>query len=318
MHTYGTLAPRADSRIQIESADFETMVNCDANSLHYDGKLDLAKAAIRKFSHDDTGFSMYLESDAPPGSGLGSSSSMMVTMVGLLKDHLDLPLTDYEVAQAAYTIERSDLGIKGGMQDQYAAAFGGFNFIEFHADRVVVNPLRISRQSQNELEHNLLLCYTGNTRLSAGIIADQTARYEHGEDALAGLRKQKELALLLKDALLLHRFNEFGELLHQAWTYKKKMSPKISTPAIDALYEEARAQGALGGKIMGAGGGGYMIFYCPFELKRRVAGALQRMGAVPTAFAFTESGLETWRVNREGEGRDFASVSETGRLRKAI
>jgi D-glycero-alpha-D-manno-heptose-7-phosphate kinase len=319
MHTYGSLRVRSDSRILIDSADFEMLVDCDAETLHYDGKLDLAKAAIRKFTPGDAGFSMYLESDAPPGSGLGSSSSMVVTMVGLLKEHRSLPMTDYEVAHAAYSIERHDLGIKGGLQDQYAAAFGGFNFIEFQGDRVVVNPLRVSRQSQNELEHNLLLCYTGATRLSAGIIEDQTARYESSqEQTLAGLRKQKELALRLKDALLLHRFNDFGEMLHEAWTFKKKISPKISTPFIDEIYAEALKQGALGGKIMGAGGGGYMILYCPYELKRRVATALKRMGAVPTAFAFTEKGLETWRASSEGERREPEPTRQSDVLQKVV
>ena len=315
MHTYGMLRPRTDSRVQIESADFETFLDCDASSLHYDGKLDLVKAAIRKFGQRTSGFSMFLESDAAPGSGLGSSSSMMVTLVGLLKDHEKLPLTDYEVAHTAYIIERKELGIRGGMQDQYAAAFGGFNFMEFYGDRVIVNPLRISRQSRNELEHNLLLCYTGSTRLSAGIIQDQTERYERSQqETVEALSKQKEMAVTMKDALLRHRFNEFGELLHIAWTYKKQMSPKISNATIDAYYEEARRQGALGGKIMGAGGGGYMIFYCPFESKRRVARTLTGMGAVPTPFAFTETGLETWRVNGEGQACNFARIEESEAL----
>lgn len=318
MHTYGTLRPRDDSRIHIDSADFEMFLDYDAGSLQYDGKMDLAKAAIRKFGNNVAGFSLYLESDAAPGSGLGSSSSMMVTMVGLLKDHHSLPLSDYEVAHAAYLIERLELGIRGGLQDQYAAAFGGFNFIEFHGDSVVVNPLRISRQSLNELEHNLLLVFTGSTRLSAGIIEDQTNRYQHSQqETLDGLRKQKELAVHMKDALLRHRFNDFGDMLDTAWTFKKKMSPKISSAQIDAFYEEARRQGALGGKIMGAGGGGYMIFYCPFETKRRVSRALERMGAKAAPFAFSGKGLETWRVNKSGEACDFAAASRSELLQMA-
>ncbi len=296
-HTYGTLHPRTDHHIRIASVDFGLLLHCEADRLIYDGKLDLVKAAIRKFGYANGGFNLFLESDAPPGSGLGSSSSMMVTLVGLLKEYRALPLTDYEIAHLAYVIERRELGIRGGLQDQYAAAFGGFNFMEFSGDRVIVNPLRISPSGINELEHNLLLCYTGRTRLSDRIIEDQTGRYQQQEgNTLQGLREQKVLAVELKNALLQRRFNDFGDLMHQAWVSKKKISPKISTPAIDDFYEEARRHGALGGKIMGAGGGGYMLFYCPFELKHKVAGALERMGATPCEFRFSPEGLQTWRV----------------------
>ena len=269
-HTYGTLRPRTDHHIQIASVDFGLLLHCEADRLIYDGKLDLVKAAIRKFGYANGGFSLFLESDAPPGSGLGSSSSMMVTLVGLLKEYKALPLADYEIAQLAYGIERRELGIRGGLQDQYAAAFGGFNFMEFSGDRVIVNPLRISPSGVNELEHNLLLCYTGRTRLSDRIIEDQTCRYQQRQgDTLQGLREQKVLAVELKNALLQRRFNDFGDLMHQAWVAKKKISPKISTPAIDGFYEEACKHGALGGKIMGAGGGGYMVVYRPLEVEHK-------------------------------------------------
>ncbi len=192
----------------------------------FDGKLDLAKAAIRRFAgRESRGFDLLLHSNAPPGSGLGSSSAMMVALIGLLKEFRSLPLTDYELAELAHSIEREDLGIKGGRQDQYAATFGGFNFIELYGDRVVVNPLRIAPDVMLELEHNLLLCYTGTTRQGDHIIEDQTARFERGnEDAVAGLRAQKELAVEMKNALLQRRLRDFGELLHTAWEAKKRMS----------------------------------------------------------------------------------------------
>jgi len=299
-YAYGALRPRNDNKIQVESVDFGLSVNYDIDEeLVYDGKLDLVKAAIRKLGGQDSeGFDLFLHSDVPPGSGLGSSSTVMVVLVGLLKEFKNLPLTDYEIANLAYLIERKELGIKGGLQDQYAATFGGFNFIEFYKDRVIVNPLRISQDCINELEHNLLLCYTGKTRLSDRIIEDQTKRYEQAEEeALQGLRKQKELAIEMKNALLQRRLNDFGELLHYAWEYKKKMSPRISTPLIDEMYEEARRQGALGGKITGAGGGGHMLFYCLFERKHKVAEALRKLGATVTEFAFEFHGLQTWRVS---------------------
>jgi D-glycero-alpha-D-manno-heptose-7-phosphate kinase len=264
----------------------------------FDGRLDLAKAAIQRFAGEDSrGFDLTLHSNAPPGSGLGSSSAVMVTLIGLLKEFHGKPLTDYDVAQLAFDLERRELGIKGGLQDQYAATFGGFNFIEFESDRVIVNPLRIRPETVNELEHNLLLAYTGATRRSDGIIADQTARYEASEEeTLAGLRQQKEFAVEMKNALLQGRPTRFGELLHDAWEAKKRMSPRITTSFIDELYEEARRNGAIGGKVTGAGGGGYMLFYCAFEKRHRVEEALTRLGARVTEFAFEQNGLATWSV----------------------
>jgi D-glycero-alpha-D-manno-heptose-7-phosphate kinase len=222
----------------------------------------------------------------------------MVTLIGLLKEFHKLPLTDYEIAQLAYSVERTDLGIKGGLQDQYAATFGGFNFIEMDADRVVVNPLRIPADVIHELEHNMLLAYTGRTREGSHIIEDQTSRLnERRTDALEGLRMQKELAVEMKNALLRRQLNDFGALLGTAWEYKKKMSPKIATEFIDTAYQEAMDHGALGGKVTGAGGGGYMLFFCPFHRKHKVAEALIAMGTTVSEFEFTEHGLQTWSVD---------------------
>src|SRR5262249_191529 len=165
----------------------------------------------------------------------------------------------------AYIIERKDVGIEGGMQDQYAATFGGCNFIEFFGNQVIVNPLRLSQDVVNELEHNLLLCFTGRTHVSGHIIEDQTARYKRGDPSnLEGLRRQKSLASEMKNFLLQHKLREFGEALHEAWEFKKKISPQISNQGIDDIYAAARKAGAVGGKLSGAGGGGFMMFYCAF------------------------------------------------------
>lgn len=297
---WGSLRSRKDGKVGIESVDLDMGLQFDvSDEVVFDGKLDLAKAAIKRLGAlNSHGFDIFLHSDAPPGSGLGSSSALMVALVGLVKDFRNLPLSSYEVAHTAYEIERKDLGIGGGLQDQYAAAFGGFNFIEFDRDRVIVNPLRISQDTINELEHNLLLCYTGTTRRSDRIIEDQTNRFKaNQEDTVRALSMQKELAVSMKNALLQQRLNAFGELLDSAWQTKKKMSDRISNSHIDEMYEEARKTGALGGKITGAGGGGYMMFYCEFERKHRVAERLRQMGAVATEFAFEQNGLQTWRMN---------------------
>jgi D-glycero-alpha-D-manno-heptose-7-phosphate kinase len=296
-YAYGALAPRPDNQIGLESVDFGLSLNYPADAeIEFDGRLDLAKAAIRKMGRG--GYDLFLHSNAPPGSGLGSSSAVMVALIGLLKDFHGQPLTDYEVAELAFELERKDLGIQGGFQDQYASTFGGFNLIEFEGDRVIVNPLRISADVVHELEHNMLLCYTGRTRSSDQIIEHQTENWTGGdEQALAGLRASKDLALAMKNALLQRHLTEFGELLGAAWEQKKRLSSKISNDFIDTAYETAIGEGALGGKVTGAGGGGYMLFYCPFQRRHRVANALLELGGEVTEFAFTSNGLTTWSVH---------------------
>jgi len=299
-YAYGTLRPRSDKQITIESLDFGISANYNtANEMPYDGKLDLVKAAIKKLgTAGDLGFDLFLHSDAPPGTGLGSSSTLMVALVGLLKEHRMLPLTDYEIAHLAYVIERKELGIEGGLQDQYAATFGGFNFIEFLADRVVVTPLRLRQDVINELEHALLLCFTGKTRISSKIIEDQVDRYVRGEqETLDGMRRLKELAVEMKNALLRREFTTFGEMLHTAWEAKKLNSTKISNPEIEQLYQAARETGALGGKLTGAGGGGYLLLFCRYDRKHKVAEKMKEMGCTLSDFSFSPFGLQTWRVD---------------------
>ena len=296
---FGTLRPRTDRQVTVESLDYGLSVEFGIDDpVAFDGSLDLAKAAIRRLlDRQYDGFDLFLHANAPPGSGLGASSAMVVALVGLLQESYRLALTDYEIAEIAYQIEREDLGIKGGLQDFYAATFGGFNFIEFTGDRVVVNPLRIHPDTINELEHNLLLVYTGRTRLSDHIIDDQMRRYSAGEtDSLEGLRLQRSLAKDMKDALLRRRHEEFGTLLGEAWLAKRRLSPKIATPEIDEAYAAALANGALGGKVTGAGGGGYMVFYCQFDRRHLVAEELIKMGFTVTEVSFEANGLKTWRL----------------------
>jgi D-glycero-alpha-D-manno-heptose-7-phosphate kinase len=197
----------------------------------------------------------------------------------------------------AYRIERTELGIQGGLQDQYAAAFGGFNYIEFVGDRVIVNPLRIPADVQNELQYNLLLVFTGRIRLSARIIEDQVARFEAGEsESIEALREIKRLTGLMKAHLLRKELDQFGALLHDEWLQKKRMSARISTPELDVVYDAAREAGASGGKITGAGGGGYMLLYCPGGTKHQVARKLSDMGCSVADLSFEPVGLQTWRV----------------------
>lgn len=295
---YGSLSPRQDNQVSIESVDFGLSLDFPVTEDPVlDGKLNLVKAAIKRLRREDLGgYNLVLRSNSPPGSGLGSSSTMMVALVGMLYEFYGLPLDQYEIADLAYAIEREDLNIQGGLQDHYAATFGGFNFIEFD-ERVVVNPLRIRDSTVNELEFSLLLCFTGITRQSAQIIADQTRRVKTAEsDTLAGLRAQKQLAVEMKSALLRGKLGEFGELLGEAWREKQKLSPMIATPRIQQAFEIALSNGAISGKVTGAGGGGYILFYCDFKKKHRVADALEEFGVTPTEFSFEPRGLTTWRA----------------------
>jgi D-glycero-alpha-D-manno-heptose-7-phosphate kinase len=295
---YGSLNPRDDRLVTIESVDFKTSAEVSLDEeIHYDGHLDLIKAAVKRFGRENTsGYDLVLRSNAPPGSGLGASSTMMVALTGLLARHYGLDLKDYDTAELAHGIERADLDIAGGMQDHYAATFGGFNFIEF-TDHVIVNPLRIRDEITHELELSLLLCFTGITRDSAWVIEDQTRRaVTHSAGTIAGLRAQKDLAVAMKKALLTGALHEFGLLLGEAWTQKKRMSPLITNPRIDELYDIAMRKGALGGKITGAGGGGYILLCCDFEKKHRVIEALELAGAPITEFTFSNKGIMTWTV----------------------
>lgn len=298
-YAFASLRPRPDRQVTVRSLDYGLSVEFGVDEpVSFDGDLDLAKAAVRRLiDRERDGFDLFLHSSAPPGSGLGASSAMVVALVGVLQERYKLALTDYRVAEIAYQVEREDLGIRGGLQDHYAATFGGFNFIEFGADRVVVNPLRIRPDTVNELEHNLLLVYTGRTRLSDHIIDDQTHRYEAGEaESVEGLRQQRSLARDMKDALLRGRQEDFGRLLDEAWHAKRRLSPKIATPFIDELYDVALRAGALGGKVTGAGGGGYMIFYCLFDRRHLVAEEMIKMGLTVSEVTFEPAGLTTWRL----------------------
>lgn len=301
-YAYSTLRLRDDATVTLTSLDYDVVAKYQIDQpVIYDGKLDLVKAVVRELgaNNQSQGMDIFLHTDAPPGSGLGSSSALVVSLIGLFKHWQRLPLTNYEIAERAYQIERVDMGIRGGRQDQYAATFGGFNFIEFSKDAVIVNPLRVPADVLNELQYNLVLCYTGSTRLSARIIETQVQGYlDRAVDAVSAMDELKQIARDLKNALLQGRLDDFGVLLHEAWLNKKKMARQISNAHIEELYQVARESGALGGKITGAGGGGYMFFYCQFDKKHVVAEKLEQHGAQVVDFSFDASGLQTWDVRK--------------------
>lgn len=296
-YAYCSLAARDDESVNVISLDYSLVAKYSLNDkLEYDGKLDLVKAAIKAMEVRN-GVDLFLHSDMPPGSGLGTSSAMTVALVGAFGHRLKLPFSEYDVAELAYRIEREEAGIRGGKQDQYAASFGGFNFIEFQGKTTIVNPLRIKPETVNELEYRLMLCYTGKTRLSAGIIDDQVNGYiKKKDEVVRALDETKELAIATKNALLLGKIDEFGSFLHQAWCSKKRFSTKISDPHIDELYKVARQNGVIGGKLLGAGGGGYLLLLCEFDKQHIIAQKLEELGGKIVSFAFEFNGLQTWEV----------------------
>jgi D-glycero-alpha-D-manno-heptose-7-phosphate kinase len=296
-YAYCTISPRNDEKITIRSLDYGLVENWIANGdvFAYDGNLDLIKAVLNHFEVD-RGFDMFLHCEAPPGSGLGSSSTVIVSIIGAMSEWLNEPLSQYDIAHLAYVLERKELGLAGGKQDQYAAVFGGFNFIEFKGPDTIVTPLRVKADILNELHYQLLLGNTGKTRDSSHIIQSQTAGYKNKElQVVDALDQTKRLAKETKDALLRGNIRRVGELLNESWDYKKKFTSKISNDRIDKIYDVAMANGAVGGKISGAGGGGFMFFICEYDRKHLVANELAKLGVDIVNYNFDKYGLQTWR-----------------------
>jgi D-glycero-alpha-D-manno-heptose-7-phosphate kinase len=266
------------------------------------GKLDLLKGVINRIKRDYgipvPGFELTTNVDAPAGSGLGTSSTLVVAVLGAFTEMLGLPLGEYDIARLAYDIERKDLQLAGGKQDQYAATFGGVNFMEFYGeDKVIVNPLRIKPEYLHELENNLMLYYTDTTRASSEIILEQQKNVEAADPrSLEAMHQLKEQSRMMKEALLQGRLDEIGEILNFGFQQKKLMARNISNSRIEEIYESALDAGATGGKISGAGGGGFMIFYCPGTSRYRVMDVLARFGGKVREYSFYPYGLTTWSV----------------------
>jgi D-glycero-alpha-D-manno-heptose-7-phosphate kinase len=271
------------------------------NQLPINGTLDLLKGVFNRVVKDygipQQGLRITTMADAPAGSGLGTSSTVVVALLGAFVEMLRLPLGDYDIAHYAYEIERTDLQLAGGKQDQYAATFGGVNFMEFEADnKVIVNPLRIRNEYLHELENNLVLFYTATSRESALIIKEQQKNVtEQRQSSIDAMHLLKQQARMMKEALLKGKLNEIGEILDYGFQQKRKMASNISNPLIEEIYETVKKAGATGGKISGAGGGGFMIFYCPGQTRYNVINALQPFNGIVKNYQFTTHGLTTWR-----------------------
>lgn len=302
MYAYATIEPGISKRgININSIDKSISLNfAETSRLPVNGELDLIKGAYNKvvelFTGKPLSFTITTWVDAPAGSGLGSSSTLLIAVLGAFTEWMKLPLGEYDIAKLAYEIEREDLKMAGGKQDQYAATFGGVNFMEFSENgKVIVNPLRIKDSVLNELSNNIILFYTETSRISSEIILKQQKRVSEGtNNAVEAMHEIKRLAVLMKEAILRGEIDRMGELLNMSWEYKKRMADGITNPLIDTIYDRAISAGATGGKISGAGGGGFMFFYCPGNTRYKVIKALESFGGQAKRYDFTRTGLETW------------------------
>jgi D-glycero-alpha-D-manno-heptose-7-phosphate kinase len=243
-------------------------------------------------------FTMTTYSDAPAGSGLGSSSTMVVAIIKAFVEWLNLPLGEYDIASLAYKIEREDLKLAGGKQDQYAASFGGFNFMEFSAnEHVIVNPLRLKRWIRNELEASLVLYYTGISRESGNIIKQQIENtYKKNKNSMDNMHELKKQSVFMKEALLKGDFKSFSDCLTYGWLAKRKIADSITNPFLDELYQYALDNGAESAKISGAGGGGFMMLYCNPCRRIQIVRALKNKNGFVLTPSFTELGAQAWTI----------------------
>jgi D-glycero-alpha-D-manno-heptose-7-phosphate kinase len=285
LSAYASIEPIAEDAIIVEALDRQEMQRFDwAPSLPIDGTLDLLKGVYNRirlnYGLPTTGFRLSTYVDVPAGSGLGTSSTLVVAIVGAFVEMLKLPLGEYDIAHLAYQVEREDLQLAGGKQDQYAATFGGVNFMEFSgSDKVIVNPLRIHPEYLHELGHNLVLYFTGTNRESDLIIKEQVKNvHDKNEQSINAMHRLKEQAYLMKEALLKGRLHELGEILDFGFEHKRMMAHNISNSHIEDIYKAAIKAGATGGKISGAGGGGFIIFYCPGNTRYAVIDSLKTFG----------------------------------------
>lgn len=296
-YTYATMVPRSDDTIRIISGDFDTFVEVRSfREVEYDGNLDLVKAAIRILGVR-TGMDLYVRCDAPPSSGTGSSSSVAVALLGLLNAMQDNRLAAHELAELSRTLEIKELHIAGGKQDHYAAALGGFLYLEFRDPAVSNSRLKIPRWVVNELEKHLVLCYTGKSRISGDIIDTVMGAYERGEEkTVRALQRLREIAHEMKSALVLGNLRVFGQLLAENWENQKRLDTSVTTPQIDRLFEVARGAGAIGGKALGAGGGGCVLFLSDDNREHELRKALLAENVQIIDFNFEDEGLQTWTV----------------------
>ena len=298
-HVHITIEPREDKKVKVISKDFNEELTFDIGDRDYSQKFELFKGVINVLDIKE-GFNITAYSELPAGSGMGGSSSLTVALIGAFNKYYNLGLNEHEIAQKAYGIERIELNQKGGYQDQFAASYGGFNFIEF-TDQVNVFPIVTSQELLNELQYRLILCYVGGSHFSEDIHEDVLKRY-HSETRsyLKFMHELKAVALRMKEIVENKNISDlrrFGELLHKGWLAKKNLSSKISNNKIETYYNVSRKHGVIGGKLLGAGGGGHLLLFSDPKKKYDVIRELAMIGGEIVNFHFNPKGLETWCID---------------------
>uniref|UniRef100_A0A6M3JCZ9 Putative GHMP kinase family protein n=1 Tax=viral metagenome TaxID=1070528 RepID=A0A6M3JCZ9_9ZZZZ len=303
---YSTLVPRQDEKIKIHSEDYDIKDEYDIHKdLPYNGELSLVCGTINRIKKDfdipKIGFDIYLRSDAPPGAGLGTSSAVVVSILGLFRQWCNLDVDRYELAHLAWSIEREDMKMAGGKQDEYSSTFGGFNLMKFHQDdTVTIIPLRIPRNTELELRNNLLLIYSGKTHKSGDIIMSQTP---NTEEKFKWINHIKDISHSMVEDILAKDLSNFGELLSLEWEYKKRLSNKVSNEHLENLHKIAMDNGANGAKITGAGGGGMFVIYASWDKRCRIIKAMESKGCKNIDFNFNGEGLKTWSIRDEKDNK---------------
>jgi len=296
-YAYVTLKKNSNLGIRVISQDYgliETLSNL--SDIKIKGKTSLIKAALIQSGLKKENLDIIIHVDSPPGSGLGSSSAVSIALVGALSFYLGEHLTKFQIAKKAIKLERELLGIKGGLQDQYASCFGGFNFIEFKKS-VTVNPIRLHPSVINELLASSVLVDSKRTHISGNIIKNQISKFnKNDEDFLLHLHSIKNLAYDMKEFLLKGDIVEMGHLLELHWKEKKKLTDSISTPYIEKLFSKLKQSGGIGGKILGAGGGGHIFFLCPPEKRNYLFQTIDKTRSQNIKFNFEDNGLQTWMI----------------------
>lgn len=304
-YAYALVGQSSDKQLRFNAIDVDIQEEFDTSKgqVNTDGPLRLLKGVYSRVSRDflrgeQPPLCVQTFSDAPPGSGLGSSSTMVVALLQAFVEHFALPLGEYEVAHLAYDIERMDLRLAGGKQDQYAATFGGFNFMEFYGnDRVIVNPLRVKDWVWAELEASLVLYFTGVSRASADIIDQQSRNVgEKNQASIDAMHRLKQEAVQMKECVLKGDLRGLASTLQAGWEAKKNTATSVSNPLIDRMEKLAFENGATAAKVSGAGGGGFMMFLCAPDQRIKLTRALLKEGGSVLDFHFTQQGATSWRV----------------------
>lgn len=304
LYAYCTIEPTKDGKISFFASDRDEYFECESTSkIELDEKLLLHKGVynriVKDYNHGKPlSFKMTTYADVPAGSGLGSSSTMVVALIKAYMEWLNLPLGEYDTANLAYEIERIDLGLSGGMQDQYSATFGGLNFMEFlGGKRVIVNPLRIKNWIKNEFENSLILYYLGASRDSAKIITEQIKNVEKkNRKNIDAMLETKEKAVIMKEAILKGDFEAFAKCLNSGWEAKKRMASVISNKEIDDIFNYVMSNGGKAAKISGAGGGGFMMIIVDPAKRFELVEALKKKGGIVFKTMIVEKGTEAWTL----------------------